>query len=252
MDTQKIITDLKIKILETLKTLSPEKFTDEYAYHFEGDWDKILGRISDPQTREKYTAQLVEVMWERPNVYNELLNPIDLPATWEQEFDMLELCMITAWGYYYRESDKVLFINPQFKIQASGVFAEDSLTEAMRSGHYHWASAAMQEDIKLLKEAEGNQEEVEGTEYCRKCSVTGEGMDEGWVTTNSDEYFKYEKDALAWCIKNGYADLTEAYEFDEDLGEEEGAIYWTQWNDDYQYVIKGGVLVEKEEGGNND
>lgn len=156
MDTQKIIIDLKAKILSALNHLPPAKLTDEYAYHFSGDWDKVHARIeSDPQTREKYTTQLVEVMWDRPNVYNELLNPIDLPCTWEREFDMLELCMITAWGYYYRESDKVLFISPQFEVKADGVFAEDSIMEAMRSGHYHWVSESLKIDIKLMQEAEG-------------------------------------------------------------------------------------------------
>lgn len=55
----------------------------------------------------------------------------------------------------------------------------------------------------------------------RICSVTGEEMTEGWVAGDGEEYFKYEKDAKAWCIENGYAGLQEGY--DDDV------IYWTEW-----------------------
>ena len=33
--------------------------------------------------------------------------------------------------------------------------------------------------------------------YARKCSITGEGMNEGWED-ESEQYFKYEKDVIAW------------------------------------------------------
>ena len=78
----------------------------------------------------------------------------------------------------------------------------------------------------------------EGQTYARKCSVTGEGMDEGWVTENTDEYFKYEQDALKWCKQNGYKSIKKAYK--------EEAIYWTEWQEDYQYIVKKGVLTEIE------
>ena len=55
----------------------------------------------------------------------------------------------------------------------------------------------------------------------RICSVTGEEMTEGWVAGDGEEYFKYEKDALAWCKNNGYETLQEG--FDDE------AIYWTEW-----------------------
>lgn len=58
----------------------------------------------------------------------------------------------------------------------------------------------------------------------RICDVTGEKMSEGWVVNdfiNGELYFKYEKDAKAWCIENGYADLQQAYY--------EDVIYWTEW-----------------------
>jgi hypothetical protein len=31
--------------------------------------------------------------------------------------------------------------------------------------------------------------------YARKCSVTGEGMNEGWVGNDGEVYFKYGHDA---------------------------------------------------------
>lgn len=60
--------------------------------------------------------------------------------------------------------------------------------------------------------------------FPRKCSVTNQGMFEGWVVNDGDMYFKYEKDALQWCIDNGYKSLDEAYNNDD-------IIYWTEWNE---------------------
>ena len=57
--------------------------------------------------------------------------------------------------------------------------------------------------------------------YARKCSVTGEGMNEGWYAEGCGMYFANESDALQWCIDNEYKDLQEAYD-DE-------AIYWTEF-----------------------
>ena len=55
------------------------------------------------------------------------------------------------------------------------------------------------------------------------CDITGETMTEGWVANDGEMYFKYEKDALAWCIENGYESIEDAYENE--------AIYWTEWED---------------------
>lgn len=46
-------------------------------------------------------------------------------------------------------------------------------------------------------------------------------MTEGWVVNDGELYFKYENDAKAWCITNGYVDLETAFEDD--------VIYWTEW-----------------------
>jgi hypothetical protein len=91
---------------------------------------------------------------------------------------------------------------------------------------------------KLNKQAVKPFELIELEKYCRKCSVTHEAMDEGWITENTDEYFKYEQDALNWCKQNGYKSIKQAYK-DE-------AIYWTEWQDDYHYIVKKGVLTEIE------
>lgn len=74
--------------------------------------------------------------------------------------------------------------------------------------------------------------------FARRCSVTGEGMNEGWVVNDGDYYFKNEEDALAHAISMGYEDLDEAYEGD--------AIYYTEWEDkeDYEWQIVNGKLVE--------
>ena len=55
----------------------------------------------------------------------------------------------------------------------------------------------------------------------RICSITDEEMTEGWVVNDGELYFKYEKDALAWCIENEYEDIQSAYHDD--------VIYWTEW-----------------------
>jgi hypothetical protein len=82
---------------------------------------------------------------------------------------------------------------------------------------------------------------IEGEKFARKCSVAGEGMNSGWIAENSNEYFKYEKDALAWCKKNGYKSINQAFFRDE--------IYWTEWDveDDAQYIVKDGEVIDIEE-----
>ena len=97
--------------------------------------------------------------------------------------------------------------------------------------------------LKLMKQSPLPEPFEEGEKIARQCSVTNEGMNEGWVTTNDGDYFKYEEDALAWCKENKWESIAEAYDDD--------AIYWTEWYDencdDYQYIIKDGKVVEIEE-----
>jgi hypothetical protein len=92
--------------------------------------------------------------------------------------------------------------------------------------------------------------EIKGTLWARKCSATGEGMNEGYCVFDGEEYFKYEKDLIKYLRNreqspsdesSGLSDeflLNEAYELDE--------YYWTKWEDitDYQYFEQDGKLIE--------
>lgn len=60
--------------------------------------------------------------------------------------------------------------------------------------------------------------------YPRTCSVTGEGMYEGWCFNDGQDYAKYEEGAIKLAKEYGYDSIEEAYN-DE-------AVYWTQWEDD--------------------
>lgn len=83
------------------------------------------------------------------------------------------------------------------------------------------------------------------TKYARKCDVTNEGMNKGWVAGDGERYFKHEHDAKEWLngwyasdIDNEDERLTEAV--NEDI------IYYTEWEDedDYQYEEVNGKLIE--------
>ena len=52
------------------------------------------------------------------------------------------------------------------------------------------------------------------TVWNRVCSVTGEGMNAGWLITITGDYVKYERDAIAYCESQGvsFAD-THYHEF---------------------------------------
>lgn len=65
--------------------------------------------------------------------------------------------------------------------------------------------------------------------FARKCTATGELMNEGWYAEGTMSYFKYEADAVKYCNELGYNSLDEAYEADE--------IYWTEWEEDHEYAI---------------
>ena len=60
--------------------------------------------------------------------------------------------------------------------------------------------------------------------YARTCSVTGEGMNEGWCFNDGQDYAKYEEGAIKIAKEYGYDSIDDAYD-DE-------AVYWTQWEDD--------------------
>jgi hypothetical protein len=109
--------------------------------------------------------------------------------------------------------------------------------------------------------------------WSRRCSVTGEGMNEGWVWGDGVFYTKYESDTLKECRRDrefilgiyddidvenllSECELTEAIlrarrneETDEDLlliAFNGGYVYHTEWEgDDAQYEeLPNGSVVE--------
>ena len=88
-----------------------------------------------------------------------------------------------------------------------------------------------------MKQPENNEGVIN---YARLCSVTGEGMNDGWVVDTELKYFKYEADALAYAIKLGYTNIEDAFDHD--------VMYYTEWeieNEMYYYAIdKDGNVTE--------
>ncbi len=71
---------------------------------------------------------------------------------------------------------------------------------------------------------------TETYKFARRCDVTGEGMNEGWVINGGDMYIKYEEDALAHAKEQGYDSIDAMYEACEEDGESDG-FYWTEWEE---------------------
>jgi hypothetical protein len=82
--------------------------------------------------------------------------------------------------------------------------------------------------------------QINMNKIARQCSVTGEGMNEGWCFGDGQDYAKYESGAIQLAEDYGYESLDEAYD--------DNAVYWTEWEDenDYQYQFIDGQLVEIE------
>jgi hypothetical protein len=82
--------------------------------------------------------------------------------------------------------------------------------------------------------------------YARQCSITGEGMNEGYIVGDCTT-IKYEKDLIV-LIRSWNADehneisdeylLAESYKL--------GEYFWTTWEDEseYQYEEINGKLIE--------
>ena len=89
----------------------------------------------------------------------------------------------------------------------------------------------------LIQKMSGNKPENKPVRFARKCDVTGEGMNKGYCFGEGEGYAKTKKSAHILAKKRGYKTLAEAYE--------DGAYYYTEWEEnDYQYEIKNGKLVE--------
>ena len=84
-------------------------------------------------------------------------------------------------------------------------------------------------------------------QYARKCDITGEGMNDGYVVGDGFMHIKYEKDLIAllrsWNVDedNELSDeyiLAESYQL--------GEYYWTEWEcpTDLQYKEVNGELIQ--------
>ena len=82
--------------------------------------------------------------------------------------------------------------------------------------------------------------------YARKCSITGEGMNEGYIVGDCTTV-KYEKDLIAlirsWGDKE-FNDASDEYILAESYKLEE--YFWTMWEDEseHQYEEINGKLIE--------
>ena len=75
--------------------------------------------------------------------------------------------------------------------------------------------------------------------YARQCSITGEGMNEGFCIQDGQMYVKHESDLTKHLEANtDYTSTQEAYD--------DGYCYYTEWecDDDLQYEEINGVLTE--------
>lgn len=73
---------------------------------------------------------------------------------------------------------------------------------------------------------------MENFKFARRCDVTGEGMNEGWVVNGGVTYLKYEGDALAHAQNEGYDSIQAMYDACE---EDSDLFYWTEWQELEEY-----------------
>jgi hypothetical protein len=82
--------------------------------------------------------------------------------------------------------------------------------------------------------------------YARKCSITGEGMNEGYLVGDCTPV-KYEKDLIAlirsWNVDENN-ELSDEFILTESYNNEE--YFWTVWEDEseHQYEEINGKLIE--------
>jgi hypothetical protein len=82
--------------------------------------------------------------------------------------------------------------------------------------------------------------------FARMCSVTGEGMNEGYVFSDGEFYAKDEDTAKVIALREYGMELSDMFTDDDDDDWDGWAVYWTEWEDedDYQYEMIDGVLTE--------
>lgn len=84
------------------------------------------------------------------------------------------------------------------------------------------------------------------TTFSRKCSITNQGMNDGYVVNDGDMYFSDVEYLIKWLRSRGGMEglsdefiLAEAYEMNE--------YYYTEWDEsDHQYIMQNGILTEIE------
>jgi hypothetical protein len=79
--------------------------------------------------------------------------------------------------------------------------------------------------------------------FARQCSITGEGMNEGYVYFDGEMYFKYEKDFVMF-LKYQNEPLSDEFILSESY--DNGEYYYTEWEDenDYEYYEENGKIFE--------
>lgn len=93
------------------------------------------------------------------------------------------------------------------------------------------------------------------TLYRRRCSVTGEGMNSGWLFEDDHDTVKYERDVVHILRENAGDYELDTDRTDEDLLQaafELDICYWTEWEDDIEdddecYTLHGVPLRTKED-----
>jgi hypothetical protein len=73
--------------------------------------------------------------------------------------------------------------------------------------------------------------------FARICSVTGKGMNSGWVFLDGEQYAKTKKAATEIAKKLGYSSIKEAYL--------NGDVYWTDWEGCEPEYIQTGKLIHE-------
>jgi hypothetical protein len=85
--------------------------------------------------------------------------------------------------------------------------------------------------------------------YARKCDITNEGMNEGYVV-NDTIYISSKEDLLKY-LRNNFTDYNPISNDDEliEMAYDDEIYYWTEWNDedDYQFEVINGKLIEIEQ-----
>ncbi len=98
----------------------------------------------------------------------------------------------------------------------------------------------------------------ENERYARQCSITEEGMNQGWYDEDEGMYFKYKKDAVKYIkglmLNTFESEGDSAFDIDKykkdddilDVGYNHFNTYWTSWEceTELQYKLVDGVLEE--------